>query len=926
MHLFELAEEFKISVAVAEKFLCKAGYIVKGQMSVVSPDAEKIARQKLPALIAEKEKEKEKKKAVSAKKRAEKKKKEAEKRKKENEKKKKEAEKKKKEDDKKKKEDDKKKKKEAEIKKIEDEKKKKEDKKRKEAEKIEAKKKEAEKKEAEKIEAEKIKAEKIKAEKIEAEKKEAEKKEAKEKEKAEEKEKIVQEKTEKVKPKRVFEMVPLERIHKTLAEKEIELSARKAKKNKKMEMVPLDRIQKGSPKANDVISSIKSAQSKSISKRPRKGAAKKNKKTPFSGVANREDLINRPRLSSSATLRQRITDKGAGFKPGFKPSRPFRKRKNSSQSQTPLQQLQGEIVIEFPIGIRDFSQLVGIKVGAIIGRLMKLDFMLTINDYLDKDTIELLAADLDLQISTKPKEENLEEAVFTSEEELDENSGEQAPRPPVVTFMGHVDHGKTSLLDAIRETNIASGESGGITQHIGASEIEGKFGKITFIDTPGHEAFTTMRARGAQATDIAVLVVAADDGLMPQSLEAIDHSRAANVPILVAINKCDLEGANPDNVLRQLSERNLNPEDWGGETICCKVSAITKEGIDHLLEMIVLQAEILELKARPTGPASGIVLESEVDPGKGSTVSLLVQNGLLKKGDPIVCQTCFGRARALINYQGKRIEEAGPSQSVQVLGFSEIPAPGSIFKVASSEKHARELVGNRQTEAQLRKHAETKKLSLENFYKRMENAEVKELPIILKGDAQGTTDVIKVALEQISTENAKVIILHSGVGDVSENDVILASASNAVIVAFKVSVPESVKQLSRNEGIDIKKYDVIYHATEEIEKALVGLLDPIFNEVVTATIEVRQVFKLSSGTIAGCYVTNGTVERKNKARVLRNKEEVFNGDIQSLKRVKDEVKEVRSGYECGILLRNFKNIQEGDIIEAYKLDRQEAKL
>ncbi len=923
MHLFELAEEFKISVAVAEKFLCKAGYIVKGQMSVVSPDAEKLARKELPAIIAEKEKEKEKKKAVSAKKRVEKKKKEAEKKKKEDAKKKKEDEKKKKEDEIKKKKEDEIKKKEDEKKKKEDEKKKKEDEIKKKKEDEIKKKKETEKKEEEKKKAEKKKAEKKKAEKKKVEKKKAEKKKAeKKKEKAEEKE------TKEVEPKRTFEMVPLERIHKTLAEKEVELSARKAKKNKKIEMVPLDRVQKNSPKANDVISSIQSAQSHTISKRPRKGSAKKNKKskTTFTGIENREDLINRPRLSSSAVLRQKITDQGVGFKPGFKHSRPFRKRKNSSQSQTPLQQLHGEIIVEFPIGIRDFSQLVGIKVGTIIGRLMKLGFMLTINDYLDNDTIELLAADLDLQIITKPKEENLEETVFTSEEKLDEEGGETAPRPPIVTFMGHVDHGKTSLLDAIRETNIASGESGGITQHIGASEVEGKFGKITFIDTPGHEAFTTMRARGAQATDIAVLVVAADDGLMPQSLEAIDHSRAAGVPILVAINKCDLVGANPDNVLRQLAERNLNPEDWGGETICCKVSAITKDGINHLLEMIVLQAEILELKARPAGPASGVVLESEVDPGKGSTVSLLVQNGLLKKGDPIVCQTCFGRARALINYKGERVNEAGPSQSVQVLGFSEIPAPGSIFKVASSEKHARELVGNRQTEEQLRKHAETQKLSLENFYKRMENAEVKELPIILKGDAQGTTDVIKVALEQISTETAKVIILHSGVGDVSENDIILASASNAVVVAFKVGVPENVRQLSRNEGIEVKKYDVIYHATEEIEKALVGLLDPVYEEIVTATIEVRQVFKLSSGTIAGCYVTNGTVERNNKARVIRSGKEVFNGDIQSLKRVKDEAKEVRSGFECGILLRNFKNIQEGDIIESYKLEKQEAKL
>jgi translation initiation factor IF-2 len=435
-----------------------------------------------------------------------------------------------------------------------------------------------------------------------------------------------------------------------------------------------------------------------------------------------------------------------------------------------------------------------------------------------------------------------------------------------------------------------------------------------------------MRARGANVTDIAVLVVAADDGLMPQTLEAINHARAANVPIMVAINKIDLPSANIDQVMRQLTEQNLMPEDWGGDTICCKVSAITGEGLEHLLEMISLQSEILELKACATGPAEGVVLEAQLDPGRGSTVNVIVQKGILKKGDPIVCGTCFARARSLYTDKGEAIEEAGPSKPVQILGFSDVPTPGSKFRVATSERHARELADQRRTDEQLKRHAETQKVTLENFYRRMAKEKYKELPIVIKGDTQGTTEAVCGALERLSTGEVKVTILHYGVGDVNDNDVMLASASSAVVVAFKVHVPESSRALAKSEGVDIKEYDVIYHATETIQKAMVGMLEPVYREEELGVAQIRQVFNLSSGVVAGCYVTEGEITRNSRVRVMRNDEQIHEGDIQSLKRLKDEVREVRSGFECGILLHDFKDIQEGDLIRAFKLVEVEPKL
>ncbi len=701
-----------------------------------------------------------------------------------------------------------------------------------------------------------------------------------------------------------------------------------------LQKVPLERLKKTSSMAEDVKSSLQQAQSQTLTKRSRDEQEREDErqrrkgKPQFAGVVNREELINRPRLSASAALRQTIADRVSPTSvPGL---RKLRKQRHGAPGRSPAAPAAPaaavqprEIVLDLPVTVRDFSQATGIKVGDVIGKLMRMNIMANINQMLDRETIELFAVEHSLAIKFREPQQTLETSAF-GEQPAQEPDEALVRRNPVVTFMGHVDHGKTSLLDAIRKTSVAAGESGGITQHIGASQVTVPSGTITFVDTPGHEAFTAMRARGARVTDIAVLVVAADDGLMPQSLEAIDHARAANVPILVAINKIDLPGANPDRVLAQLAERNLTPEAWGGETICCSVSAITGEGIEKLLEMICLQAEILELRARPDGPAAGVVLEAVLDAQRGPLVTLLVQHGLLQRGDAIVCGTTFARARALLNFRGEPVESAGPADPVLVLGFDSVPAAGNAFRVATSERHARELVEDRRESEQLKRHAEAQKVSLETFYRRMANEQIKELRLIIKGDTQGTTEAVRAALERLSSGDAKVAVLHSGTGEVTENDVILASASDAVILAFRVDVLESARPLAKSEGVDIKSYDVIYHATEEIQRALIGMLEPVFKEVEMGVAEVRAVFDLTAGLIAGSHVISGVVQRSNRVRVMREGAQVFEGEIQSLRHVKDEVREVRTGYDCGILLRGFTGIKEGDRIHSFKLERENA--
>jgi len=651
----------------------------------------------------------------------------------------------------------------------------------------------------------------------------------------------------------------------------------------------------------------------------RRGKKEKDKEKDYKSSASREEMMNRPRISSQASLRQRNADERAGEEGEYRIRRKVKKPQVQAQP-TKADIVKGDIKVSVPISVRDFSQEIGVKVGDIIKVFFKMGEMLNINSALDEDHVVLAAAELNVNVQVKSKEENLEEETFSEEGHEEEFTAEEAPRAPVVVFMGHVDHGKTSLIDAIRQSKVAQGESGGITQHIGAYEVDTAQGHITIIDTPGHEAFTTMRARGANATDIAILVVAADDGIMPQTLEAINHARAAKVEIIVAINKMDLPGADPERVIRQLSENNILVEEWGGQTQCVRVSAHTKQGLDQLLEAIALQAEVMQLKARAEGPAEGVVLEAELNPGRGTSVTLLVQKGKLKVGDPIVCGTCYAKARAMTNYKGEDLKEAGPSQPVQILGFTEVPQPGAKFRVAASEKLAKELTEKRAEEERLKRHADAARATLESFYQNMKNSDsAKELALIVKGDTRGTTEAVRSALEKLTTEEAKVTVLHSGVGDVTENDVMLASASNGVIIAFKTSVPESSRAVAKSKGVEIRQYDVIYHATEQIQKALMGLLEPTFHEEETGIAEVRQLFKLPSGVVAGSHVVSGEIHRTDKVRVLRGKEVVFDGDIQTLRHLKDDVKEVRSGYDCGIVLNGFNEYAEGDKLHAYKM-------
>jgi len=877
MHLFELAEQLKISKTDLKKFLKEKGYIYKRDMDAVSPTAELLALKELPPIIEANKAEKAKK--AAAKREVQKKKRDEDKKKKAAEKKKADAVR-KKEDAKKKVEDKARKLVEKEASKVKE----KEEKARKLVEKEAARIKKKEEKKALKLAEKEAVKEKEKEKKThELAAKESAKKKLEDRARDLAEKQIARKKKQEDK-----EKMAEKTIHNKKVSKPVKIEHKKSadtKSTKKIEKVPLDRIKKSGPGANDILTSFEEAKKSTLTKRTRP-------KTHYAGVKNTEAKINQPRTSEFASKRQQMRgSEGTQIKRGG-PSRPFKRHKtHKHQGETPLQQ-KSTISIQIPISIRDFSQSTGIKVGNIIGFLMQSGVMASINQVIGEETINSLVEKFKLDISIT-KETDLEHFAFAETEVTEDSNAEYKTRMPVVTFMGHVDHGKTSLLDAIRQTDVVSGESGGITQHIGASEIPINDGWITFIDTPGHEAFTSMRARGANVTDIAVLVVAADDGLMPQSLEAIDHARAANVPIIVAVNKIDLASADPERVLRQLAERNLTPEDWGGETICCNVSAITKEGLDNLLEMINLQAEILELKAQEETLAEGVVIEADVDPGKGATVNVLVQNGTLKKGDPIVCDAYYAKARALINTKGELIDEAGPSCAIQVLGFSQVPTPGTKFRVATNEKHAKELVEKRQIEQRQKEHAEAKKVSLENFYRRMSQEDIKELSIILKSDTQGTTEAVRSAIERLSTNKVKVSIISCGVGDVNDNDVMLASASQAIILAFKVSVSAS----------------------------------PVYNEVTTGSAEIRQVFKLSSGVVAGCYITTGLVERTNKAKLYRENDElVFEGEIQSLKHLKDEVKNVRAGMECGIILRNCTDYREGDRIETYKLEQETPQL
>ena len=573
------------------------------------------------------------------------------------------------------------------------------------------------------------------------------------------------------------------------------------------------------------------------------------------------------------------------------------------------------IVIPEVITIKELADKMKLQPSAIVKKLFLQGTIVTINQEIDFEKAEEIAMEYDV-LCEKEKKINVIEELLKEEEE---DEKDMVPRPPVICVMGHVDHGKTSLLDAIRETNVTAKEAGGITQHIGAYVVEANGQKITFLDTPGHEAFTAMRMRGAQATDIAILVVAADDGVMPQTVEAINHAKAAGVEIIVAVNKIDKPSANVERVKQELSEYELIPEDWGGSTVFVPVSAHTKEGIPELLEMILLTAEVKELKANPNRKARGLVIEAQLDKGKGPVATVLVQKGTLHVGDSIAAGACFGKVRAMMDDKGRRVKEAGPSTPVEILGLNDVPNAGEVFVSTVNEKEARNFAETFITEGKNKLIEDTKaKLSLDDLFSQIKAGNVKELPIIVKADVQGSVEAVKQSLVKLSNEEVVVKVIHGGVGTITESDVTLASASNAIIIGFNVRPDATAKSIADREKVDVRLYRVIYQAIEDVEAAMKGMLDPIFEEQVTGHAVVRQTFKASGvGTIAGSYVLDGKITRGCKARITRDGEQIFEGPLASLKRFKDDVKEVNAGYECGLVFEGFNDLKEDDMIEVY---------
>ncbi|MBV4426708.1 translation initiation factor IF-2 [Clostridium tyrobutyricum] len=583
------------------------------------------------------------------------------------------------------------------------------------------------------------------------------------------------------------------------------------------------------------------------------------------------------------------------------------------------------IEIDDTITVKELSEKIGKSSTEVIKQLIFMGVMAAINQEIDFSTAEKLAEKFDVIVVKKEKNIDKEISEQQEEEEIESEDNLQK-RPPVVTVMGHVDHGKTSLLDAIRKSKVTSHEAGGITQHIGAYTVTINGEKITFLDTPGHEAFTAMRARGAQITDIVILVVAADDGIMPQTEEAINHCKAANVPIVVAINKIDRPGANIDKVKQELTEYGLVPEDWGGDIICVPVSAHTKEGIDTLLEMVLLTAEVQEFKANSNRNARGAVIEAKLDKGRGAVATLLVQNGTLNVGDSIIVGTTYGRIRAMFDDKGKKIKSAGPSIPVEILGLSEVPQAGDKFNEVKDEKTARELADGRKQKVREEYLQSTHKVSLEDLYNQIKEGKVKELNIIVKADVQGSIEALKQSLQKLSTDEVKVRVIHGAVGAITETDISLASASNAIIIGFNVRPDVNAEKAAEREAVDMKTYRVIYTAIDDIKAAMLGMLEPDYKENVIGKAEIRRTYKISSiGTIAGCYVLDGKITRNSSVRIIRDGIVVFESELASLKRFKDDVKEVAQGYECGLSIEKFNDIKEGDIVEAYVMEEIKKK-
>ena len=611
-----------------------------------------------------------------------------------------------------------------------------------------------------------------------------------------------------------------------------------------------------------------------------------------------------------------------GFQQRRKPGINGGKRRTHRPTPPPMVQkeLPAKITFYESLSVAELAKKLHREPSEIIKKLFMLGVMATINQELDKDAIELICADYGVEVEEEVRIDITDlETHFETTEEVDEALLEE--RPPVVTIMGHVDHGKTTLLDSIRNTKVTAGEAGGITQHIGAYQVEVDGKKISFLDTPGHAAFTTMRARGAKVTDLAIIVVAADDGVMPQTVEAINHAKAAEVPIIVAVNKMDKPSANPDRVMQELTEHSLVPEAWGGDTIFVPISALKGEGIDELLEMILLTAEVAELKANPKRAALGTVIEAQLDKGRGSVATLLVQDGTLRVGDPIVVGHAYGRVRAMVNDIGRRVKEAGPSTPVEITGLNDVPQAGDRFVVFEDEKTARQVGESRAMTAIQAQRSEKQRVTLDNLFEQMSQGEVKELNLIVKADVQGTVEAMAASLMKIDVEGVNVKIIHTGAGAITESDISLAAASNAIVIGFNVRPDVNAKRAAEAEGVDIRLHRIIYKVIEEIEAAMKGMLDPEYEEKIIGQAEVRQTIKVSKvGTIAGSYVTEGKMQRDAGVRIIREGIVVFEGELESLKRFKDDAKEVAKGYECGITIKNYNDIKEGDIIEAFVME------
>ncbi len=595
------------------------------------------------------------------------------------------------------------------------------------------------------------------------------------------------------------------------------------------------------------------------------------------------------------------------------------KKKNNPDEERTKQKIfkLTEITIPDAITVKDLAQEMKKTTAEIIKKLLDYGIMATLNNEIDFDTAFLIAQDFG--ITAKKKEVVTEEDILF--DDTDDREEDLQPRPPVVVVMGHVDHGKTSLLDAVRSTNVIEGEAGGITQHIGAYKVEVNGREITFLDTPGHEAFTSMRARGAQVTDIAILVVAANDGVMPQTVEAINHAKNAGIPIIVAINKIDVEGANPEKVKQELMKYELVPEEWGGDTVFVEISAKKRINIDGLLEMVLLVADVAELKANPDKQSKGVVIEARLDKTRGPIATMLVQRGTLDVGDTVVVGSVIGRIRAMMNDKGKKVKKAGPSTPVEIIGLTEVPEAGETFYEVDDEKTAKHLIERRKRQEREKSINASSKVSLNDLFSQIEKNKLKQLNLIVKADVQGSVEAVTNSLEKISNDEVKVKVIHSNVGGVTESDVTLAKVANAIIIAFNVRPEPIAKEVAKKEEIEIKQYSVIYKAIEDVESAMKGMLDPTFEEKVIGNAEIRQTFKVSNiGTIAGCYVLDGKITRNAGVRVIRDNVVIHEGKLASLKRFKDDVKEVVSGYECGLQIENYNDLIEGDILEVFVME------